>query len=226
MSSTITLTAADGHEFSAWQAGAQDAPYALIVVQEIFGVNHNIRHVADEFAAAGFSVLAPAVFDRAQRNVELGYSSEDVQEGLRLRSEIPLTDTLADLEACVKHFRHHLPHRKVGIIGYCWGGTLAWDAATHTHDLGAAVSWYGGGIAAHKDATPHCPVQLHFGVEDTSIPHQDVKTIRETHPEVEIYVYDDAGHGFGNRDRSSFNAEANRLAWERSVEFLKANLHT
>lgn len=88
------------------------------------------------------------------------------------------------------------------------------------------MSWYGGGIAAHKDATPHCPVQLHFGVEDTSIPHQDVKTIRETHPEVELYVYDDAGHGFGNRDRSSFNAEANRLAWERSVEFLKANLHT
>ncbi|NHN89320.1 dienelactone hydrolase family protein [Acetobacter conturbans] len=226
MSSTISLTAADGHEFSAWQAGAPDAPHALVVVQEIFGVNHNIRTVANEFASAGFAVLAPAVFDRAKRNVELGYSPEDVKEGLALRAEIPLESTLADLQACAAHFRKQAPHRKVGIIGFCWGGALAWDAATLTHDFSSAVSWYGGGIAAHKDATTHCPVQLHFGGQDSSIPHQDVNTIRAAHPEIEIYVYDDAGHGFGNRDRSSFNADANHLAWKRSVTFLEAGLRT
>lgn len=226
MSTNITLTAADGHEYSAWQAGAHDAPHALVVVQEIFGVNHNIRTVANEFASAGFSVLAPALFDRTRRNVELGYTPEDVQKGLALRAQIPLEETLADLHGCVTHFRKHAPHRKIGIIGFCWGGTLAWDAATRTHDFSAAVAWYGGGIAAQKDAKPHCPVQLHFGGEDSSIPHQDVSAIRAMHPDVEMYVYDDAGHGFGNRDRSSFNAEANHLAWTRSISFLEAGLHT
>lgn len=222
----IRLTASDGHELTAWEAGTPDAPHALVVVQEIFGVTPYIRRVADRFAEQGFSVLAPALFDRVTPGVELGHSQADIERGLELRSKIPLSATLADLEACVHHFRRHAPERKVGIIGFCWGGTLAWDAATRTHDFAAAVAWYGGGIAAQKNAVPHCPVQLHFGGEDPSIPHQDVRAIRQEHPDVEMYVYDDAGHGFGNDDRPDFNAEATRLAWERSVRFLEAGLHT
>ncbi|NHO54826.1 dienelactone hydrolase family protein [Acetobacter estunensis] len=227
MSKTITLTAADGHELSAYHAGHHDAPHALVVVQEIFGVNHNIRSVADRFAEQGFHVVAPALFDRAKRGVELGYSPDDMKEGLALRAAIPLEATLADLRACVAHFHTHAPHRKVGVIGFCWGGTLAWDAATKTRDFAAAVGWYGAGIAKHVDAQPHCPVQLHFGGQDASIPPQDIRAIREKHPDVEIFVYDDAGHGFGNRDRaSSYNAQAEHLAWSRSVTFLEACLHT
>ncbi|NHN85682.1 dienelactone hydrolase family protein [Acetobacter musti] len=222
----VSLTADDGHTFSAWEAGNPDGPHALVVVQEIFGVNRHMRQIADTFASQGFSVLTPALFDRVERDAELGYTQDDVKKGLALRAEIPLKDTLADLRACAEHFRRHAPHRKVGIIGFCWGGTLAWDAATQTHDFSVAVSWYGGGIAAHKDAVPHCPVQLHFGGQDSSIPHMDVAAIRTAHPELDIYVYDDAGHGFGNSDRSSFNEAANRLAWERSVAFLEAGLHT
>ncbi|GBR09595.1 dienelactone hydrolase family protein [Acetobacter oeni] len=222
----IRLTADDGHAFSAWEAGNPDAPHALVVVQEIFGVNPNIRHVADTFAAQGFSVLAPALFDRAEQDVELGYTQEEVKKGQALRAAIPLKDTLADLRACAAHFRRHAPHRKVGIIGFCWGGTLAWDAATETRDFSVAVGWYGGGIAARKDAVPHCPVQLHFGGQDSSISHMDVAAIRAAHPEIDVYVYDDAGHGFGNGDRPGFNEDANRLAWERSMAFLEAGLHT
>lgn len=224
MSSSISLVAADGHNFSAWEAGSSDAAHAVVVVQEIFGVNHAIRMVAEEFAGAGFSVIAPALFDRVKRDVVLDYSPADVAEGLALRAEIPLESSLADLSACVRHLRRHAPARRIGIVGFCWGGTLAWDAATRTDDFAAAVAWYGGGIAAHLGATPHCPVQLHFGDRDSSIPHQDVSAIRAAHPEVEIYVYDEAGHGFGNRDRASFNADANHLAWQRTVAFLEAGL--
>lgn len=226
MSTTIRLTAADGHTFSAYETGPGDSHLALVVVQEIFGVNHHMRAVADAFAARWFSVLVPALFDRAEQDVELGYTPADTQHGLALRAKIPLEGTLADLSACARHFHKQNPARKVGIIGFCWGGTLAWDMATQTSDFSVAVAWYGGGIAAQRDAKPRCPVQLHFGDKDSSIPHQDVRAIREAHPDIELYVYDDAGHGFGNRDRASFNADANDLAWDRSVAFLEAGLHT
>ncbi|GBQ92191.1 carboxymethylenebutenolidase [Acetobacter nitrogenifigens DSM 23921 = NBRC 105050] len=226
MGQFISITAADGHTFSAYVAGSPEAPHALVVVQEIFGVNHNMRAVADAWAADGFSVIVPALFDRVEPDAKLGYTPEDVQKGLALRADIPLESTLADLEACARHLREQAPERKVGIIGFCWGGRLAWDGATRTTAFSAAVGWYGGGIAAHKDATPHCAVQLHFGGQDGSIPPSDVSDIRKTHPEIEIYVYDEAGHGFGNRDRPSFNADAEHLARERSLTFLEAGLRT
>ena len=219
----VKLTATDGHSFGAYEAGSAESPLALIVVQEIFGLTDHIRNVCNDFAAEGFHVIAPAVFDRAKADVVLPYSQAGVTEGLELRSQIPSDKTLADITACAKALRD-AGHRKVGIIGFCWGGLLAWLTATQTHDVDAAVSWYGGSIGNHVDTAPHCPVELHFGGEDSSIPHTEIQKIRDARPEVEEYVYDDAGHGFGCPERPSFNRDARDLAWSRSVEFLKTHL--
>ncbi|MCH4026201.1 MAG: dienelactone hydrolase family protein [Acetobacter fabarum] len=216
-----TLEAADGHQFGAWETERGTHPYALVVLQEIFGVNHHIRTVCERFAQAGFHVIAPALFDRAERGVELEYTTDGVQKGLALRAQIPTAKTLLDVQAAARA----LKARKVGVIGYCWGGTLAWDAATGTDDFAAAVSWYGGGIAAHREETPRCPVQLHFGERDTSIPHADIAAIRAAQPNVELYVYDDAEHGFGCEERASYNAQAFVQAQERSLAFLKSTLN-
>ncbi len=216
-----TLQAADGHQFGAWETERGAHPYALVVLQEIFGVNHHIRTVCERFAQAGFHVIAPALFDRAERGVELAYTTDGVQKGLALRAQIPLAKTLLDVQAAA----HALNARKVGVIGYCWGGTLAWNAACQTEDFAAAVGWYGGGIAAHGQETPRCPVQLHFGERDTSIPHTDIAAIRAAHPEVEVYVHDDAEHGFGCQERASYNAKAFESAQEHSIAFLKSTLN-
>ena len=220
MDKTISLTASDGHSFSAYEAGLPDSPRSLVVVQEIFGVNHHMRGVCDGFAAAGYHVVSPALFDRAERGVELGYEAPDIQRAMALRGKIAPEQTLADLLASA----HALGDGKVGIIGYCWGGALAWAAATQSTRFAAAVGWYGGGIAATKDATPNCPVQLHFGADDDHIPRADVDAIRAAQPEVEIFVYEGAGHGFGCNERASYNASATALAQERSLAFLQHNL--
>ena len=220
MGHTITLSAADGHGFSAYQAGFADAPRALVVVQEIFGVNHHIRAVADGFVDAGYLVIAPALFDRAERGVELAYTPEDGQRGAALRGAIRPEDTLADLLASAEA----LGREKVGIIGYCWGGALAWAGATRSGRFSAAVGWYGGGIAATKDLHPTCPVQLHFGADDDHIPLSDADAIRAAQPGVEVFVYEGAGHGFGCPERPSYVAGATALAQERSLAFLQHNL--
>ena len=220
MGKTISVTAADGHRFCAYEAGLADSPRHLVVVQEIFGVNHHIRGVCDGFADAGYHVVSPALFDRVERDVELGYEGPDMQRAVDLRGKIPSDQTLADLLASADA----LGHGVVGIIGYCWGGALSWAAATQTRRFSAAVGWYGGGIAATKDAVPNCPVQLHFGAEDTHIPLADVEAIRTAQPGVEIFVYEAAGHGFGCSERSSYDARAAALAQERSLAFLQHHL--
>ena len=220
MAGMTTLTAADGHSLSAYRAGDENAPRALVVVQEIFGVNGHMRRVCDRFAAAGFLVVAPALFDRAERGVELGYAPEDVQRGLALRAGVPEDGTLADIEAAAAA----LGDRPLGIVGYCWGGTIAWWGATRTTRFRAAVGWYGGGIAATRDAPTHCPVQLHFGAEDHGIKLEDVEAIRAAQPEAEVFVYEGAGHGFGCDDRASFDREAAALAQERTLRFFAAHL--
>ncbi|MBB2156234.1 dienelactone hydrolase family protein [Gluconacetobacter diazotrophicus] len=220
MGTITSLTASDGHTLSAYLAGPADASRALVVVQEIFGVNTHIRAVCDGFAADGYRVIAPALFDRAERDVELAYDSDGVQTGLRLRAAIAPEETLLDLTAAARA----LGPARIGIIGYCWGGTLAWLAACRTDLFAAAVGWYGAGIAAQKDLTPHCPVELHFGETDGSIPMSDIAAIRAAHPEVTIFTYPDAGHGFGCSERDSFNAQAASLARTRSLAFFEKNL--
>jgi len=215
------LTAADGHRLSAWRDGPDDAARALVVVQEIFGVNHHMRNVCARFAAQGYAVICPALFDRTERGVEMGYTPPEVARGRELRSKVPETGTMADVEAASAA----LPAAaKRGIVGYCWGGTVAWFGATRSRSFLAASGWYGGGIAATREEVPNCPVQLHFGDQDASIPMPDVEKISAAQPGVDVFVYPGAGHGFGCDERGSFSAEDAKLAQERTLAFLAKHL--
>ncbi len=220
MGSTIRLTAADGHILSAWRTGPEDATKALVVVQEIFGVNDHIRTVADRFAAQGYLCIAPALFDRIRPGIELGYTPDDITEGRNLRPLVPDTAVMDDISAAA----HALGDRKLGIVGYCWGGSIAWWGATRTDLFKAASGWYGGGIAATRAETPRCPVQLHFGDQDASIPDADIEAIRAAQPGIEINVYPGAGHGFGCDARGSFSPKDAALAQERTLAFFAKNL--
>ena len=216
MGSTIKLAAADGHEFAAYYAGSEAGGRALVVVQEIFGVNAHMRRVCDAFAAEGYAVIAPALFDRVRPGVELGYVPADVAAGRELRGAVPEAASMLDIEAAAAA----LGGAARGIVGYCWGGTLAWWGATRSHAFQAAVGWYGGGIAATRTEAPHCPVQLHFGATDSGIPLSDVELVRDAQPDVELHVYPGAGHGFGCDERDSFDPAAAALAQQRTLEFL------
>jgi len=217
---TISLTAADGHRLTAYRAGPQHAGRALVVVQEIFGVNRHIRTVCDRFAAEGYAVIAPALFDRIRPGIELGYEAADVAEGRDLRGRIEEGLTLLDVLAAAAALP---PGVKRGIVGYCWGGTIAWHGATRSSAFAAAVGWYGGGIAASRTEKPRCPVQLHFGETDASIPMSDVEAIRAAQPGVEVHVYG-GGHGFGCDERGSYVAADYALAQKRTLEFLARHL--
>ena len=221
MGHMIELTAADGHSLAAYRAGpAEDAP-GLVVVQEIFGVNHHMRSVCDTFADAGYAVICPALFDRVERAVELGYGPEDRQRGIAIRGQVPSEGTMSDVLAAAGA----LSGPALGVVGYCWGGTVAWWGATRATRFGAAVGWYGGGIAATREEVPNCPVQLHFGAEDHGIPLSDVEAIRAAQPGVELYIYDGAGHGFGCDERDSFDPAAASQARTRTLDFLARHLH-
>jgi carboxymethylenebutenolidase len=220
MGTTRLLTTSDGHTLAAYAAGAKDAPAGLVVVQEIFGVNSHMRHVADTFAAAGYAVLSPALFDRAERGVELGYQQSDVAAGLALRGKVPMEQTLEDILAAATA----LGPRPIGIVGYCWGGTIAWLGATRTHAFKAAVGWYGGGIAATRTEAPNCPVELHFGETDSGIPLSDVEAIRAAQPGIGVFVYPGAGHGFGCQERASYSEKDAALAHKRTLAFFAQHL--
>jgi carboxymethylenebutenolidase len=217
----IELTAADGHRLSAWRTGPTDAKRALVVVQEIFGVNPHMRRLSDHLGSLGYAVVTPALFDRAERGVELGYEAEDRERGMALRKQVPDEAVMMDIEAAAKALPAGAAH---GIIGYCWGGTIAWWGATRSRSFKAAVGYYGGGIAGTRTEAPHCPVQLHFGAEDKGIPLSDVELVRQAQPDVEIFVYPGAGHGFACEDRSSYDASATEQAEERALAFLSRHL--
>ncbi len=220
MGETIQLKAADGFSVSAYVAGPAHATKGVVVIQEIFGVNQHIRDMAERFAALGYAVVAPALFDRAERNVELGYTQDDVGKGRECRMKLSDPDVMKDVEAAAGH----LAGKKLGIVGYCFGGTVAWWGATRTSKFAAASCWYGGGIPGTKDERPNCPVQMHFGEQDASIPMTDVDAVRAAQPKVEVYVYNGAQHGFGCDERGSYSKPDYELAQRRTVEFFAKNL--
>jgi carboxymethylenebutenolidase len=221
MGKQIKLTAEDGVTIGAYEVLPEgETRGGLVVLQEIFGVNSHIRHVADDFAAQGYHVIAPAIFDRVEPGVELGYDSDDAAKGVAIRAKLKLEDTLADIAAAVEAASVSGP---VGIVGYCWGGTLAFAAAQHVDGLAAAVGYYGSGIAALPDAQLRCPVMLHFGDQDKSIPLADIEKIRREHPDITIHIYP-AGHGFSCNDRSAYEPESAKLARERTLEFFEKNI--
>ncbi len=221
MGKHIRLMASDGHELAAYQADAgPGARSSVVVAQEIFGVNAHIRSVVDGFAAAGYHAIAPALFDRRERGVELAYDSEGVARGRQLKGEVSLAEADADIAASVAHCAGRGP---VAVVGYCWGGLLAWSAAAGCEGLAAAVGYYGGGIAEHLHLQPRCPVLLHFGEQDTAIPLQAVDKVRKAYPDIPVHLYP-AGHGFNCDARGSYHAESAALARERTLAFLAEHL--
>ena len=220
MGSIIQLKAADGFSLSAYTAGPAGATKGIVVIQEIFGVNHHIRDMADRFADAGYAVCAPALFDRAQPGVELGYTQADIDQGRTLRMKLDDAKVMLDVEAAAAH----LAGKKLGIVGYCFGGTVAWWGATRSRSFAASSCWYGGGIAGTRNESPHCPVQMHFGEKDASIPMTDVEAIRAAQPKAESYVYAGAQHGFGCDERGSFSKPDYELAQSRTMAFFAKHL--
>ena len=216
----IELTAADGFKLSAYTAGDAAATKGLVVAQEIFGVNHHIRDMADRFAAQGYAVCAPALFDRARPGVELGYTQDDIGKGRELRMQLDDAKVMADVAAAAAH----LAGRKLGIVGYCFGGTVAWWGATRSRAFAAASCWYGGGIPGTREERGNCPVQMHFGEKDASIPMTDVDAVRAAQPNAEIYVYAGAQHGFGCDERGSFSKPDYELAQRRTLEFFARHI--
>ena len=217
---TITLEAADGHHFSAYVSRPAGAPRAgLVVLQEVFGVNGHIRGVADGYATEGFLAIAPALFDRAERGIELGYSEDELTRGRALRGAIAPEAVLQDVAAAAAAVAEAGP---TAIVGYCWGGLIAWQAAGAL-DLAVAVGYYGGGIQDNLARAPRCPIMLHFGDKDAFITPEHIAAIRAAYPELPIHTYP-AGHGFNCDQRSDFDPESAALALERTLAFFAEHL--
>ena len=222
MGERISLTAEDGHKLAGYRAAPKGKPRGgLVIVQEIFGVNAHIKRVTDGFAADGYVALAPAIFDRAEPGFETGYKPEDIERGRAVRMKIPLEDMVKDLRAAVKALAGE--GLRVGVVGYCLGGTLAWLSATRIDGLACAVGYYGGGIADTADEHPRCPVLLHFGETDQSIPKEHHERIMAAHPTLPTHVYP-AGHGFNCDERASYHEPSAQLARSRTLDFLARHL--
>ncbi len=220
MGEQITLSASDGHDLGAYLARPQRPPRAgLVVCQEIFGVNAHIRQVTDGFAAEGYLAVAPALFDRIERGVELAYDEAGVARARELGTALAWETALRDVGAAADAVR---TGAGVAVIGYCRGGSVAWLAACRL-DVQAAVGYYGGQIHEHRGETPGCPVMLHFGEQDPIIPSEDVAEIAAAHPEIPIFTYA-VGHGFNCDARADFDRAAADLALERTLAFLAEHL--
>ena len=226
MADFIDLTAPDGFVFPAYEARpAGLAKGAVIVLQEIFGLNAHIRAVADGYAAQGYLALAPATFHRVKAAVDLAYTADDIAAGVTLKAAVetmPAPGVLQDIQAAINYAAKT---GKVGVVGYCWGGLLTWRAACLLSGLSAAVPYYGGGMtsAAEIGRQPTCPVLAHFGAQDTSIALASVAAFQRAHAEVEVHIYP-AGHGFNCDHRSAYDAAAAALARERTLDFFTRHL--
>jgi carboxymethylenebutenolidase len=227
MSEWVKLTASDGHELQAYVAKPEGEPIgALVVIQEIFGVNSSIRAVADSYAEDGFVAIAPAIFDRYERGLELGYGPEDMKKAFGLYGQLNPDTQLLDIAAAFEFVKGS--GKGVGVVGFCYGGLLTWLSATRGEDLkmrpDCCVGYYAGGIGKVATEEPVCPVMLHFGANDDHIGKDQTDAVAAAHPEVEIYFYEGTGHAFANPDRPSYVADAAKLARERSLEFLKKHI--
>ena len=228
MGQFIHITAADGFTLPAYVATPEGQPRAAIVVlQEIFGVNSHIQQVTDRFAAQGYLAIAPATFERVQPGVDLGYDEAGMTQGMALKAAVeglPGTGVLQDIQAAIDHAAQH-SGGKVGIIGFCWGGLLTWRAACELNGLRAAVPYYGGGVTTEAEIArqPKVPVLAHFGERDHWISQESVATFSKAHPEVVVHSYA-ADHGFNCDQRGSYDEAAAKLARERSLAFMAAQL--
>lgn len=215
MGTIIELTAADGHQLSGYRADPADKLRGgIVVIQEVFGVNRHIRSVCEGFAAEGYVVIAPALFDRLERGVELDYDEASLARGRELRTALGWQAPVMDVAAAIALLAQQ---SKVGTVGYCWGASVTWLSATRL-DVAGAVCYYGAQIVDFCEEQPRCPVLLHFGEADPLIPLQNVQRIRDAHPELAVHRYP-AGHGFNCDARSDFHPESAQLARRRTLEF-------
>lgn len=222
MGKNIELVAADGHKLQAYRADPEGVrPRAgIVVIQEVFGVNGHIRSVCDDFAAQGYAVVAPALFDRLESGVELDYDEASLARGRELRTALGWEHPVRDVAAAVSELAEL---GKVGSVGYCWGASVTWLSATRL-DVSCAVCYYGAQIVDFCDEEPRCPVLLHFGERDALIPLENVERIRNAHPTLPVHMYP-AGHGFNCTARSDFHPESANLARERTLAFFAQHLH-
>ncbi|MBI5907076.1 MAG: dienelactone hydrolase family protein [Burkholderiales bacterium] len=229
MGKFIDLTSADGFVFPAYGAEpAGKAKAAVVVLQEIFGVNSLIRSVTNGYAAAGYLAVAPSTFHRVQPGVDLGYTEADVNAGFALKTAVealPAPGILQDIQAAINHAAQSTGGSKVGIVGYCWGGLLTWRAACLLSGLAAAVPYYGGGMTAGEEPKrkPACPVMAHFGDQDHWIALDTVEAFKKAQPGVQVHVYE-ADHGFNCEQRGAYNEAAAMLAKERTLAFFAKHL--
>ncbi len=222
----VELTAG-GESFSAYCAGSVTAGGpALVVIQEIFGVNSHIREVCDRFADEGFTALAPDMFHRQQANVELGYEEADMGPAFGFMQALEAPSALADLAACIQWLRDQ-GATKVGVVGFCMGGLYTYLSAAGL-DPDAAVAFYGGGIGGCLDQASNidCPIMFHFGERDDHIPMDVVASVEAAVAglaDATVYTYD-AEHGFHCDQRGSYDQAASTLAWQRAIDFFRQHL--
>jgi carboxymethylenebutenolidase len=224
MGEHLTLTASDGFELGAYRAApAGTARGGVVVIQEIFGVNEHIRAVVDRYAAQGYLAIAPALFDRVERGVELGYDADGMTRGIELaRVKTDPVTVMADLRAAAAAVASA---GKVGVVGYCWGGLLTARCAIECGDVfAAASSYYGGGTPSLQDRTPVVPMVMHYGELDHALPLEDVRALAAAWPHVTVHVYDGAQHGFNCDQRASWDAASAALAEERTLAFFAERL--
>ena len=221
MGKMIELTASDGHKLAAWRAEPAGKPRgAIVVIQEIFGVNSHIKQVADGYAADGYLAIAPAMFDRVQKGFDVGYAPEDIAKGRELRAKVTTEMAMQDAQAAVNEAKKS---GRVGMVGYCWGGFVTWMASAQVSGLACAAPYYGGGILDHTDIEPKVPVMGHFGDKDQHIPVEGVKQLAAKHSKHQIFIYA-ADHGFNCDHRGSYNAAAAKQARERTLGFFRQHV--
>jgi carboxymethylenebutenolidase len=218
----LKLTASDNFQLSAYRADPKATPKgAVVVIQEIFGVNHHIRAVCDRLAGEGYVAIAPSIFDRIEPNFTSGYSPDEIAIARKFVANPDFAAMLRDTQAAIDAVKDVGP---VGIVGFCLGGSIAYAAATKLSGLKAAIGYYGGVIVRFADDKPKVPTQLHFGEKNAGIPLSDVEAIKAKRPEVEVHVYPGAQHGFHCDERASYDKASADIAWPRSMEFFAKHL--
>ena len=212
--------AKDGHIVDLYVAKPKsEAMATVIVLQEIFGITEHIQAICQQYATHGYLAIAPALFDRIKKNIVLDYSS--IEEGRDYKMQLQDEQVLLDIAASAATAENDL---KVAVIGFCFGGALSYLASTRLN-LNCAISYYGGGIAEkYINQKPLCPIMYHFGALDPIIPSTDVAAIQSNHPEGVFHIYDNAGHGFNCSDRRDYHSESAKIAFARSLEFLKMHV--
>ena len=192
----------------------------VVLIQEIFGVTDHIREQCDLYAAQGYEVLGPSIFDREAPGFQVGYGPENMQKASRIaREEHPFDLSVGDAQRCIDALKDKGP---VFIVGYCYGGSVAWAAACRCTGLAASSGYYGGKIGQMTEENPRCPTILHFGRRDSHIPLEIADEVKRLHPDVMVYLYD-AGHGFNSDRRADYNEIAAKLARERTLELFRAH---